>query len=211
MTDDCCYKLYMHINKTNGKVYIGQTKHSYSSRWGNGKGYGRSSRFAKAIKKYGWNGFEHIPLIEKLSKSDVDYFERFFIAFFDSQNPEFGYNLTAGGDENPMDCPELVAKKTESLKRYYENNPESREKIREHNNLLWSNPDSIFHSSEYRKKQRLGIQNKFGKKVRCIETGETYNCLADAARAIGVKSHTAITICCNNPNRTAKGMHWQFA
>lgn len=211
MNDDCCYKLYMHINKTNGKVYIGQTKQSYVLRWDNGKGYGHRSRFAKAIKKYGWNGFEHISLIEGLSKSEADYFERFFIAFFDSQNPEFGYNLTAGGDENPMCYPELVAKKTESLKQYYENNPESREKIREHNNLLWSNPDSIFHSSEYRKKQRLGIQNKFGKKVRCIETGETYNCLADAARAIGVKSHTAITICCNNPNRTAKGMHWQFA
>lgn len=211
MTDDCCYKLYMHLNKTNGKVYIGQTKQSYVSRWDNGKGYSHRSRFAKAIKKYGWNGFEHIPLIEGLSKIEADYFERFFIAFFDSQNPEFGYNLTAGGDENPMCYPELVAKKTESLKQYYENNPESREKIREHNNLLWSNPDSIFHSAEYRKKQRLGIQNKFGKKVKCIETGEMYNCLADAARAIGVKSHTAITICCNNPNRTAKGMHWQFA
>lgn len=204
----------MHVNKINGKVYIGQTKTSYLSRWDNGNGYGHCSRFAKAIKKYGWDGFEHIPLIEGLTKSEADYFERFFIAFFDSQNPEFGYNLTAGGDTNPMDCPELVAKKTESLKRYYENNPELlehlREKTREHNNLLWSNPDSIFHSAEYRKKQQLGIQNKFGKKVRCIETGETYNCLADAARAIGVKSHTAITICCNNPKRTAKGKHWQF-
>ena len=74
-------------------------------------------------------------------------------------------------------CPELVAKKTESLKQYYENNPELREKIREHNNLLWSNPDSIFSFFGISKKQRLGIQNKFGKKVRCIETGETYNCL----------------------------------
>lgn len=212
MNADCCYKLYMHVNKTNGKVYIGQTKKSYLSRWRNGKGYGGCPMFAKAIKKYGWHeGFEHIPLIEGLFKSEADYFERFFIEFFDSQNLEFGYNLTAGGDENPMDCPELVAKKTESLKQYYENNPELREKVRQHNNLLWSNPDSIFYSSEYRKKQRLGIQNKFGKKVRCIETGETYNCLADAARAIGVKSHTAITICCNNPKRTAKGMHWQFA
>lgn len=215
MNDDCCYKLYMHLNKRNGKVYIGQTKKSYLSRWDNGRGYGRSSRFAKAIKKYGWDGFEHIQLIEGLSKIDVDYFERFFIVFFDSQNPEFGYNLTAGGDANPMCCPELVAKKTESLKRYYENNPELlehlREKTRENNKLLWSNPDSIFHSSTYREKQRLGIQNKFGKKVRCVETGEIYNCLSDAARAIGVKSHTAITICCNNPKRTAKGKHWQFA
>ena len=116
MNDDCCYKLYMHLNKTNGKVYIGQTKLSYRLRWNDGKGYGSCSRFAKAIKKYGWNGFEHIPLIEKLFKIDVDYFERFFIAFFDSQNPEFGYNLTAGGDENPMDNSIIRENHREALK-----------------------------------------------------------------------------------------------
>ena len=108
MNDDCCYKLYMHLNKTNGKVYIGQTKLSYRLRWNDGKGYGSCSRFAKAIKKYGWNGFEHIPLIEKLSKIDVDY--------FDSQNPEFGYNLTAGGDENPMDNSIIRENHREALK-----------------------------------------------------------------------------------------------
>lgn len=53
MNDDCCYKLYMHVNKVNGKVYIGQTKLSYRARWGNGKGYGHSSRFATAIKNTG--------------------------------------------------------------------------------------------------------------------------------------------------------------
>lgn len=206
------YSVYMHRNRFDDKKYFGITCRPLDKRWGHGLGYKKQSRFYNAILKYGWDeGFDHVILAVDLTEECAKDIERLLIAVFNTQNREFGYNLTAGGDENPMDCPELVAKKTESLKQYYENNPELREKVRQHNNLLWSNPDSIFYSSEYRKKQRLGIQNKFGKKVRCIETGETYNCLADAARAIGVKSHTAITICCNNPKRTAKGMHWQFA
>lgn len=130
MNDDCCYKLYMHLNKTNGKVYIGQTKLSYHLRWNNGKGYCKCSLFARAIEKYGWDGFEHFSLIEGLSKIDADYFERFFIAFFDSQNPEFGYNLTAGGDENPMDNPVVRAKYDESMKKVFAD-PEYRKRNRD--------------------------------------------------------------------------------
>lgn len=160
----------MHRNRFNDKKYFGITCHPVDKRWGHGLGYKKQSRFYNAILKYGWDeGFDHVILAVDLTEECAKDIERLLIAVFNTQNREFGYNLTAGGDENPMDCPELVAKKTESLKQYYENNPEVREKIREHNNLLWSNPDSIFYSSEYRKKQRLGIQNKFGKKVRCIE------------------------------------------
>ena len=140
MNDDCCYKLYMHVNKTNGKVYIGQTKKSYRARWNDGKGYCGCSRFAKAIKKYGWNGFEHIPLIEKLSKIDVDYFERFFITFFDSQNPEFGYNLTAGGDENPMDNPVTREHYYEAMKKMHAD-PEYQKKHREGAKKMATNPE----------------------------------------------------------------------
>lgn len=159
MTDDCCYKLYMHINKTNGKVYVGQTKNSYCRRWRNGKGYSACSRFAKSIEKYGWDGFEHIPLIEGLSKSEADYFEQFFIEFFDSQNPEFGYNLTAGGDENPMDNLVVRTKYYESMKKMHAD-PEWQKKHREAMKKVCANTDwqeAIKKRSadpEWRKKQR---------------------------------------------------------
>lgn len=185
MNDDCCYKLYMHLNKTNGKVYIGQTKHSYRSRWNNGNGYDSCSRFAKAIKKYGWDNFEHISLIEGLSKIDVDYFERFFIGFFDSQNPEFGYNLTAGGDENPMDNSIIRGKHREAVKK------------------LSVDP-------EWRKKQREGAKKRC-KKVLCVETKIVYDSITEAAIAVNLKSMSVITMCCGGKRQTAGGCHWEYA
>lgn len=54
------YKIYMHKNKINGKVYIGQTSKSLDERCGkNGSGYIGCIRFYNAIQKYGWDNFEH--------------------------------------------------------------------------------------------------------------------------------------------------------
>ena len=39
------YKVYVHINKVNGKRYYGITKQEVEKRWNNGKGY----RQAKGI------------------------------------------------------------------------------------------------------------------------------------------------------------------
>lgn len=203
MNDDCCYKLYMHLNKTNGKVYIGQTKLSYRLRWNDGKGYGSCSRFAKAIKKYGWNGFEHIPLIEKLSKIDVDYFERFFIAFFDSQNPEFGYNLTAGGDENPMDNSIIRENHREALKKLHAD-PEWRENVRKANQKLSTDP-------RWRENVRKANQKRFAKKVLCVETKIVYDSLTEAKVAVNLKTHSHICQCCNGERKTAGGYHWEYA
>lgn len=33
------YSVYMHINKTNGKIYVGITKQKVSDRWKNGSTY----------------------------------------------------------------------------------------------------------------------------------------------------------------------------
>ena len=219
MNDDCCYKLYMHVNKTNGKVYIGQTKHSYISRWNNGKGYGHCSRFAKAIKKYGWDSFEHIPLIEGLSKIEVDYFERFFIGFFDSQNPDFGYNITSGGDENPLDNPVVRAKHGESMKKRSANiewrenvrkaiqnrsaNIEWRENVRKANQKKFADP-------EWQKKVREANQKR-RKPVLCVETKIVYNSLTEAAVAVNLRTPTPICLCCGGKQKTAGGYQWEYA
>ena len=52
--------IYAHINKMNHKAYIGQTVQNPIHRWHNGYGYIHSPKFYTAIKKYGWNNFEHI-------------------------------------------------------------------------------------------------------------------------------------------------------
>ena len=54
------YKVYIHINTTNGKRYYGITCQEVEKRWKNGKGYYKNKYFTKAINKYGWDNFEHI-------------------------------------------------------------------------------------------------------------------------------------------------------
>ena len=61
------YTVYMHKNKINGKVYIGITYQNVKYRWRkNGEGY-KKQKFYNAIKKYGWDNFEHIILFENLT------------------------------------------------------------------------------------------------------------------------------------------------
>ena len=91
------YKIYIHRNKTNGKVYIGQTKQSLKHRWNNGKGYINCPYFYHAIEKYGWDNFEHEVLQECSSKDEADDLEIFYISKYKSHKPEFGYNLSLGG------------------------------------------------------------------------------------------------------------------
>lgn len=56
------YIVYLHINKTNNKVYVGITSMAVNNRWREGKGYIKCEIMNRAILKYGWNNFEHIIL-----------------------------------------------------------------------------------------------------------------------------------------------------
>ena len=93
------YYLYQHTNLINGKIYIGQTRQKPTTRWGsNGSGYKHNKVFYADIQKYGWDNFKHEILGEKLTKKQVDYMERRFIAFLNLQNKEIGYNIAPGGN-----------------------------------------------------------------------------------------------------------------
>lgn len=96
--------IYKHTNKINGKVYIGQTKQSPTSRWKNGLGYSdkHNSVFSRAIKKYGWNNFDHEIIEENISSQEqANLREIFWIKHFNSYigfDNTNGYNMTLGGD-----------------------------------------------------------------------------------------------------------------
>ena len=99
-------KVYIHKNKINGKVYVGQTIKKVSSRWGkDGKNYLQKTngvyhqeKFANAILKYGWGNFEHIVLYENLSFEEANKQEIKLIEEYDSVNN--GYNSEFGGKIN---------------------------------------------------------------------------------------------------------------
>ena len=91
------YCIYKH-ETPNGKVYIGQTMQVPKRRWANGAGYATQSYFYNAILKYGWDNIDHHILINNLTSDEADVFEIYFIKYYNSTDPGFGYNITSGGD-----------------------------------------------------------------------------------------------------------------
>ena len=92
------FVVYMHVNKINGKKYVGITCQDVKKRWGsNGGCYGGSPHFYRAIKKHGWHNFEHVIIAIELTEDAAKELEMKLIAELDLRNPEYGYNITAGG------------------------------------------------------------------------------------------------------------------
>lgn len=93
------YCIYVHVNKVNGKIYIGQTHHlDPTKRWmSRGYGYRNCTYFWNAIQKYGWDNFEHIVLVEHLSLEMANIIEAELIKKYDSNNRYKGYNIEFGG------------------------------------------------------------------------------------------------------------------
>ena len=118
------YKLYLHINKIDGKRYYGITSEKNPNRrWRNGKGYPNNRYFTNAIEKHGWENFEHIILFENLTESEAHALEIEHIAKYKTKNREFGYNLTDGGESaNGLKHTEETKKKM-SESRKGENHP----------------------------------------------------------------------------------------
>ena len=91
------YTVYMHISPS-GKRYIGITSMEPEKRWNNGTGYPNNKHFTNAIKKYGWDNFEHIIIATDLSEEQAKEMEIELIREWDSTNPSKGYNITKGGE-----------------------------------------------------------------------------------------------------------------
>lgn len=91
--------IYIHRNKITGKIYIGQTDASIERRARKGKGYKKQKRMREVIEEFGWDSFESEVLEKDLSQVEADERETYWIAFFHSDNPEYGYNKLSGGKQ----------------------------------------------------------------------------------------------------------------
>ena len=99
--EDRNYVIYKHTSP-NGKCYIGMTRQNPpEKRWGcNGNGYCDNEHFSRAILKYSWENIKHEILFTNLTKEEAEQKEIELIAFYDSMNPDKGYNATPGGSYN---------------------------------------------------------------------------------------------------------------
>lgn len=103
--------IYMIKNLITNQLYIGQSV-NIERRWGehcNLKDM-KYSYIERAIKKYGVKNFS-LEVIEKVN--DVSFLnerEQYWIRFYNTYKDKNHYNLTPGGDFNPMLLPDVVDK-----------------------------------------------------------------------------------------------------
>lgn len=240
--EDKRWVVYAHINKINNKVYIGITSiKPYYRRWQNGKHYKNNRHFNAAIQKYGWDNFAHEILFENLSKDEAFKKEIETIKFYNSTNPNLGYNISYGGSA-PM------------LGRHH--SLESRGKMSENNGKYWkgrhlsditikklsisksgtsswnkgipqreetkekiSKKLKLFHDKDPRTSSRygkFGSLNPTSKTIYCIETGKEYIGIREASRLTGIPSPNITRSLTSNGKYSAgkwnkQRLHWIYS
>jgi len=93
--------IYKITNLKNNKAYIGQST-DIKSRWNNHKielrnNTHRNSHLQNSFNKYGEDAFE-FRILERTFEENLDNAEEYWINYFDSTDPEKGYNLKYGGN-----------------------------------------------------------------------------------------------------------------
>lgn len=158
------YTVYMHI-APNGKKYIGITCQDPSRRWRNGSGYKKNRHFFAAINKFGWKNIRHEVLFEGLTEAEAKEREIEMIAFFRSNDPKYGYNITAGGDGNYQNLTgeERARRDLESKRRWRARNKDY--EVR-YSKARYHSPEYKAHMREYIKqeqvhKRRMDYQRKY--------------------------------------------------
>ena len=156
------------LTDPDGKVYIGCTGMPVEKRWNKGRGYSRGVPIRRAIDEIGWENFRHEILCERLIKEGAEKLERWFIAFYDSSDPEKGYNRFLGGLGKGAHMSKITKQLSrESKNRLYDEHPEIVDKIRDTvNNLFETDPT-------YRERVGAGVRAAYEKdptiKVRLSE------------------------------------------
>lgn len=201
------YIVYCHTNKINNKKYIGVTGSSIQKRAGlNGSLYKGSSHFYNAILKYGWDNFKHEILYDNLTKEQASQKQRQLIEEYQTQNPDFGYNLRQGGYEGYS----------------FSMSEETKNKISKSLTGIKKSEQWHKHRQEYYETHKHPNEGKFGKdssgitrKVRCIQTGDVFGAVSEAERWCG---SCKVGECCRGLRKHA-GKHpvkkiqlsWEYA
>lgn len=118
--------IYLITNKLDGKKYVGKTLYTVKKRWDEHcLGYRDNNMYIdNAIHKHGAENFD-VEVIATCDDSEWKYWESYYIEHYHSHWTEGGYNLSRGGDHNPMEDEEVRRRHAEACA-----SPEHREKQR---------------------------------------------------------------------------------
>ena len=223
MAKEKVWCIYMHKNKENGKMYIGQTYTSLQHRFGkNGIRYNQCTLFWNAIKKYGWDNFEHIILEDGIqSQSEANEKEKYYIKKYKTTDRKYGYNLQDGGSEQTVlsikvyqyDLDGNYIGEYNSISDAMRDNNISNGKIsdcckgkrKSIGGYMWSY-DKVSKLESYRRKSKskpvyqYSLDGDFIRKYYTVtEASKIANCNA-----------SKITSCCNLTVKTVGGYQWRY-
>ena len=212
----CIYKI---TNTINGKVYIGQTARSMEKRWKehlrhgfNPKNHEYNLHLYKSMRKYGKDAFT-IELIENCENNLMSEREIFWINFYNSSNPDFGYNITLGGEgARLIDYDEVY-------RRY--DDGESAKKIAKEMGISRSNLTQILKGYEkYDKKTTWEramkeISEDKGTPVSQYDLSGNFIAMFQsskaAQRSVPKTAHANISRICKTKKGLSGGFQWRFS
>lgn len=94
--------IYLIENKITGQCYVGKTMHSIEHRFYQHCHDSNNTYIDNAIAAHGESNF-NLKLLHECEDDNWRYWETYYIKYCHSHWTEGGYNLSWGGDNNPMD------------------------------------------------------------------------------------------------------------
>lgn len=210
------YSLYIHTNKINKKVYIGITcQQPVSNRWKNGAGYKKCPLFYNAIKKYGWENFEHQIVLENLTKTMAEQMEKYFIYIFKANQKEFGYNIENGGKVSKMSEEQKEHLRIINTGKHHTEETKKKMSISHKGTNYRKGTKQSEHFKQNKRNAWLGINNPRSKKVNQFSLDgkyiKEYSCMEDIKRELNIATTCHISDCCRGVRHKAYGFIWKYS
>lgn len=223
--------IYMLTNMVTGEKYIGQSRDIVKRIYYHKHDAERNKpmKISKAIAEYGMENFKSEILIE-CSLDELDKYEKDFI---DKYNPE--YNLNRGGRKSYISCRRLTDEEKEvcrqAAKKQWADMPEEQKEYVKQHQLIGPHKGHAVIASTREKLRQANLGKKHSeetkakiaeklrgvprankhhwKSVRCVETGQIFPRVKDAAIAVGVNP-SCLNGALKGRWQTSGGYHWEY-
>lgn len=222
--------IYKIRNKINNKIYIGQTTLKFNKRYSGGRWNEKTNNqhLKNACKKYGIENFEVNKEFDiAYSKEELDKKEIYWINYYNSVNPKFGYNKLTGGS-NGKHTEETRKKLSKShightlsdytklklsiSKKGHKVTYQTRQKISNSRKGKYIGENSPWFGRKHTEEEKRKISENHAhingenhnnaRKVICITTGEIFACMKYGANKYEIKNSTDIGACCRGKQKS---------
>lgn len=224
--------VYLATNKVNGKQYVGQTIRPLLERWKDHCRVVDNNYFHNAIRKYGAENFSLEIIDQAETLEELDRKEMYWIEELGTLYPN-GYNLKEGGNVsmrgrfgamNPKSRLIYQFRLDGGIENAYYGVGEAERGTGIYNSAICRSLKKLgnvaggcvwLYASDFLENMQLPAEaidiynGKRKKKVVCVETGECFDSMKEAAEKYGL-FYNSISACCKGRLKTTGGYHWKY-